>query len=360
MRRQIRKSVAQQIVETVKDVSGHDINFIDQNGIIFASTDLVRMGTFHEVGRQVIKTGQTIEVETDGSFFGTHKGVNIPFLYQGEVIAAIGISGVPNEVRKYAYLAQRITTLILREQELDEQSSGESAQLNYIIRSLIMGELVNYDYYMEFIRKFQLDPNGSFCTIVVQMDARYDPANLSLIESGIYQAFEQTGAKLYTFSYPNEYILLMETERFKKWDYIFRQLAREYQGVLKIGIGNSDTLTRQNLSYQAAKIALASLIGEQDLAVFDQLDLEILLGTIPEEAKRRFLEKTISTLNEKDQNILKTYFGCGMSLKATGEALFMHKNTLQYQLDRIWKSSGYNPRFFQDAVILYLGLKLLL
>lgn len=358
MKRRIRKSVAQQIVETVKDVSGHDVNFIDRNGIIFASTDPGRVGTFHEIGWQVIKTGQTIEVETDGSFFGTQKGVNLPFSYQGEVIAAIGITGVPDEVRKFAYLAQRITSLILREQELDEQSSSEKAQLNYIIRSLITGEPVNYDYYMDFIHKFQLDTEAGFRTIVVRTNSRHDPANLSLIENGIYQAFDQIGAKLYMFSYPNEYILLLETARYEKWDYIFRQLSAHYQGILAVGVGTSEALTRQNQSYQAAEIALSSLTGEQNLAVFDQLDLEILLGTIPADAKRRFLEKTLAALNDKDQTVLKAYFGCNMSLKAASDQLFMHKNTLQYQLDRIWKNSGYNPRFFRDAVILYLGLKL--
>ena len=358
MKRQIRKRVAQQIVDTVKDVSGHDINFIDRDGMIFASTDATRVGIFHEIGRQVVATGQTIEVETDDSFFGTHKGVNLPFLYQGEVIAAIGISGVPNEVRKFAYLAERITMMILREHELDEQSSSEKAQLNYIIRSLILGESMNYNFYMEFVERFQIDLNGRFSTIVVQRNGRFNSVNLSMLESSVYQAFEQTGAKLYTFSYPNEYLLLIETDRLKKWDYIFRQLAREHPDSLKIGIGNSDTLNRQNLSYQAAKIAVSSLTGEQNLAIFDQLNLEILLGTIPEGAKRRFLEKTVSQLSEKDRDILQAYFGCGMSLKTTSDKLFMHKNTLQYQLDRIWKNSGYNPRTFQDAVVLYLALKL--
>lgn len=357
---QIRKSVAQQIVETVKDVSGHDINFIDRNGIIFASTDRSRVGTFHEIGRQVVISGDTIEVETDNSFLGTHKGVNLPFHHQGKIIAAIGISGTPDEVRKFAYLAQRITMLILREQELDEQSSCEKAQLNYIIRSLVLDEDINYDFYMDFIRKFHINPDEQFSTVVVQTNTGYTPSNLSLIEDSVYQAFDQVGAKLYTFSYPNEYILLIGTDRLKKWDYIFRQLAREYQGILKIGIGSSGALIQQNLSYQAAKIAVASLIGEQNLEFFDQLSLEILLATIPEGAKRRFLEKTVSALDERDQAILKTYFGCGMSLKAACDTLFMHKNTLQYRLDRIRKSSGYNPRSFQDAVVLYLGLKLLI
>ena len=48
-----------------------------------------------------------------------------------------------------------------------------------------------------------------------------------------------------------------------------------------------------------------------------------------------------------------------MSLKETAEQLYLHKNTLQYQLDRIWKNTGYNPRNFKDATVLYVGLKLL-
>ena len=103
----IKQDVAQQIVEAVKDVCAHDINFIDSKGIIFASTNKKRIGDFHEIGLQVIKTGKTIEVDTDEGYFGTQKGVNIPFIDKGDVSAVIGISGEPKEVRKYAYLAQK-------------------------------------------------------------------------------------------------------------------------------------------------------------------------------------------------------------------------------------------------------------
>ena len=47
-----------------------------------------------------------------------------------------------------------------------------------------------------------------------------------------------------------------------------------------------------------------------------------------------------------------------MSLVAVCERLYLHKNTLQYRLNRIRKVTGLNPRDFEDAVILYLGLKL--
>ena len=62
MAQYISKRVARQIVETVRDVCDHNISFIDTKGIIFASTDDARVGNFHEIGRQVVQTGQTIEV----------------------------------------------------------------------------------------------------------------------------------------------------------------------------------------------------------------------------------------------------------------------------------------------------------
>ncbi|MFR9077372.1 helix-turn-helix domain-containing protein [Blautia obeum] len=40
------------------------------------------------------------------------------------------------------------------------------------------------------------------------------------------------------------------------------------------------------------------------------------------------------------------------------EETFLHKNTIQYRLNQIHKKSGYNPREFQDAVRLYLALKM--
>ena len=62
---------------------------------------------------------------------------------------------------------------------------------------------------------------------------------------------------------------------------------------------------------------------------------------------------------EKDLELLETYFSHDMSLKATCEELYLHKNTLQYKLDKIHKITGYNPRNFKNAVVLYIGLKLL-
>lgn len=192
-------------------------------------------------------------------------------------------------------------------------------------------------------------------TILIKLNARYNLSNISLIENQIFRTFDQIGAKLYTFNFPNEYILLLPDEQFKKWSYIFHSLAQNYRKLIHIGIGNVCPLSSQQKSYTAAQIALKSLTGEHNIAMLDDLDLEILLGCVTEDAKKKYLQKTVSSLDQEDLDLLRTYFSTDMSLKDTAELLFLHKNTLQYRLNRIEKLTGYNPRAFRDAVNLFPG-----
>lgn len=71
---------------------------------------------------------------------------------------------------------------------------------------------------------------------------------------------------------------------------------------------------------------------------------------------RVYRDKTIAALDKDERELLRIYFDSEMSLKETGERLFLHINTLQYKLNGIYKKSGYNPRKFKDAVVLYMAL----
>lgn len=354
----LKKPTAQKIVETVKDVCGYDINFIDTNGIIFASTDPVRIGEFHEIGKKVVETRQTIEVQTDNSFLGTHKGVNIPFLYNRELIAVIGISGDPSEVRRYAVLAQKITGMILREHELDTQNYGQKNQINLVLHALFENRAINYDFLKEFMNLRKLSTEDTFRAIVVKLDARYHPSNLSVLETALYQALDQFPKVLYTFNYPNEYWIMLTDTIYQSWYYKLQRLADTYTGILNVGIGNSAPLSRVYGSYQEALIAVGSRTSQKNLIKYEDLTLDILLGALPPHIRTRYLERTISKLTGNDIQLLHVYYSSNLSLQQTADHLFLHKNTVQYQLNRINKITGFNPRTFEDAVILYLALEL--
>ena len=141
----IDRETAQYIVDTVKSVCGKDINYIDARGIIIASTDHSRVDSFHEIGYQVVTQGDTKEVSGDESFLGVQKGVNLPVFYHGKVIAAVGISGEVEEARKYAALAQKITTILLREREVEARGSQKRSKISYMLRTLLLQGLTSED-----------------------------------------------------------------------------------------------------------------------------------------------------------------------------------------------------------------------
>lgn len=354
----LSQKTAQKLVNTVKDVCGQDINFINTDGIIFASTNRNRIGEFHEIGKKVIDTKEIIEVETDGSFYGTQKGVNIPILYKHEIIAAIGISGTPNNVRQYAILAQKIATLLLREQEIDALNFRNRNQINSVVHSLVENSHINQEFLIEFLEKQKLSVYDSYRTLIIQPNTRYNPSNLAMLESEILQFFTFIPSSMYSINYPNNYWIIISNSDYKKHAKHIRKWATNYEMILNIGIGSKESIHRQHISFSKAEIALSSLSEQSNIACYDDLTLEIITGSLAPNITEEFHKKTIDNLAQADIDLLKIYFEKNLSLKETSETLFIHKNTVQYQLNKIEKITGFDPRKFTEAVILYLAIKL--
>ena len=134
--------------------------------------------------------------------------------------------------------------------------------------------------------------------------------------------------------------------------------ALKYTGTLCIAVGNPSLIHEIADSAFSAEIAMKSMPAGCNYAEASSLDLELILASINSRNKKVFLEKTLDKLSPEDLELLRIYFSCDMSLKKTCEETYLHKNTIQYRLNHIHKKCGYNPREFQDAVRLYLALKM--
>ena len=350
--------LAQQIVDTVKDVCGYDINFIHADGIIFASTNPDRIGTFHEIGKRAAYAGTTIEVAEDDSYAGTQQGINMPVYHNGRLIAVVGITGIPDEVRKYAYLAERITSLLIREQEINAFSRSQADKKNFIVTSLARGDQNDQSYFAECLKEYRIDTESRKRFLIIRINSRYNLVNLSLLEQKIGQLFNQAGVVLYTFRYPREFLAVIDAEDYEKSSFLFRGFSRKNPDLVEIAVGKASSIFNLNQSYDSAVTALKSLgESESNFADFDNLTLELILSSVDESSRKEFLKKTLSHLSEEDMKIADAYFAEDMSLSNTSRKLFLHKNTLQYKLNHICQKSSLNPRSFHDAVFLYLALR---
>ena len=356
MQTRINAAMAEQIVRTVSDISGRDINFISPDGMIIASTDKKRVGTYHEIGHWAAAEGKNLEAEETDQFRGTKAGVNLPFLWKGETVAVIGITGKPDEVRKYAQLAQRITRLILKERELELLDRSRQAQAGYIVRQLLQGETDRSDFYNDYLQKHDFDEHSMLRMIAARISTRYNPANLTLAEEEIYRVFRSGGSPLYTFLYPDQYVLILEEKSYKGLRSALEKLAEEMKDFLSVGVGSAEKIADISRSYRSAMLA-ASAASPGLLAEYDRLHTELLLGTLSAEVMELYVRRVLSKLSEKDMQYLEVYFRRNCSLKTAAADLYIHKNTLQYRLDRVRDLSGYDPRLFADAADLMLALK---
>ena len=355
----IDRVLASQVVNTVKDVCGRDVNFINASGIIFASTDPERIGTFHEIGHQAAMNGQTIEVQADDHFHGTRMGINLPIYYNQTFMAVIGITGEPEEVRKYAHLAERITHLLIRERELNTISRNLADKRHFVMEALIHQTSVNIDYLNECLKDCGIHTAKKYRILLIHATSEHPLDNLSLLEQKIHQFFDMLSIRLYTFYYPNEYAAVIDPDQLTHNRYILEKFSTEHQTTLKLAIGKACSVYQLADSYKSARTAMKHFSDKTEgFILFDELDLELIFSGLSRQEKDEFLNRTLSAIDSDDRQLLRTYFDNDMSLSKTSSQLFIHKNTLQYRLNHIFQKSGLNPRAFKDAVLLYLGLNL--
>ena len=68
----------------------------------------------------------------------------------------------------------------------------------------------------------------------------------------------------------------------------------------------------------------------------------------------RVTHPTIEALDPPTIELLEALFNHSLNVSHTAKALFMHRNTLNYRLDRLYEATGYDARQFFDASLLQL------
>jgi len=85
--------------------------------------------------------------------------------------------------------------------------------------------------------------------------------------------------------------------------------------------------------------------------------LERIIFSIPE-SKLISLVKSSWRLDRESNKTLEEFFGQNMNMSETARKMFIHRNTLQYRLDKIKQQTGLDVKNFEDAVIAKINILL--
>ena len=133
---------------------------------------------------------------------------------------------------------------------------------------------------------------------------------------------------------------------------------------LQAGIGTeAESLSELHRSYEEAREALLTGgTGEKacgSLFRYSEQKLQRIIDMIPPEGRKKILDEYRTKFDEaafSDEMLetVRVFFEHDLSITSASRELFIHRNTLNYRLDKIRRDTGLDLRHFHDAVVFRL------
>lgn len=132
---------------------------------------------------------------------------------------------------------------------------------------------------------------------------------------------------------------------------------------LQAGIGTeADSVAGLQRSFDEARNALLTgnkYHANENLFRYSEQKLDRMIEMIPPENRKNILRDFYSRFNTELFNgemleTIRVFFRHDLNITSASRQLFIHRNTLNYRLDKIKRDTGLDLRTFQDAVIFRL------
>ncbi|WP_161974913.1 CdaR family transcriptional regulator [Bacillus timonensis] len=355
----LTKEIADIVVkETIKRL-GYNINIFDHNGIVLSSGDKSREDTFHEGALQVVSSGKPLYI-TDSNvieYRGAKPGINFPIYDQNQLIGVVGISGEPEKIKDFGALVVLMTELLIRQQLLSNEVEWKFRTSEAILDEL-MSDHLNHSKISQKLSVLHVNLSAPFYPMAfsVMNEDQDDTPLLSYLYkdleailkpfSCIYAYVDATTFLLLIYSKSINEIARIEStvERYMLTQFGNVRMARGY--VLEHLEQVRDVMKQLRLVLNQTK--------ENKINIRDY-EIQLLLNEVDEDKRKVVKNRIQKQLTPEQLQTLNMFFSHNLNVNATASAMFIHRNTLLYRLNKIYEITGYNPRNFYDSMILKIS-----
>ncbi len=142
-------------------------------------------------------------------------------------------------------------------------------------------------------------------------------------------------------------------------------LSSELMATVKVGIGSVvNSIIEINRSYKDAMVALdVGQVFDGDLQIisYNNLGIGRLIYQLPTKLCELFLEEvfkkgSLNILDDETIITIQKFFENNLNVSEASRKLFVHRNTLVYRLDKIYKLTGLDLRKFDDAIVFKVAM----
>ncbi|PUU87856.1 MAG: carbohydrate diacid regulator, partial [Halanaerobium sp.] len=168
----LNRELAEKIVIKTMHVLGKNINIMNSQGIIIGSGDSKRLNTFHEIAGEVIKTQEAIiikEEETE-EYKGVKAGINLPIIFNEDIIGVVGITGKVDEVSGYGKLVKNMVELILQQEFLRHEIEIDNRAKENFYQQILNENIQNQDLLNDRLKLFNIKKDLNRIVFVISFD----------------------------------------------------------------------------------------------------------------------------------------------------------------------------------------------
>jgi len=352
----IDKSFAEKFIEEICNYSSYNFLVFNRKGIILAATEKDREGAFHEAAYSMMQENKEmiiIQHEDVRNYLGVKCGIDITVSHNHKVIGAIGITGMPEDVKPTIKLAKMTFEVMFDYDDFRKQTRQNNNKKEEFYGLLLASEPENADKLNTLGKKLDIRNDLLRIPIVITTTSNNENVVLTSTQKSL-QFTEQD----FAFISRKQTVVV-----FKSLNELPADLFKEYRTVIFNFLSPiCKTLEEKNVSYNyyvgsfqksfnnyhfAYKHCLWLIERHRSLSFFyDYVEAYIqsvipmqelngiyqVLGTVMDESMKKDFLELFTVLKD-----------CNYNLVDSSRNLYIHKNTLIFRLNKYKNFFGFNP-----------------
>ena len=378
----IEPEMARRFIEQVTQYTEYNINIMDESGVIIASRDPKRVGTYHEVADRLIHGTQEMIVITDEKMFpGVLPGINMAIIHEGRREGVVGVTGDPDKIHDVALITRMAMEAMLKYEKQQEQIRLRRSRKEHFISLLTQSEFASATEIRGIAGQLEYDESRVRVPILCRM---YREASDPPEPEQVLEAMRRSrGHWVQDFSYVMDetHLLVFKTVkvdgrrnmvdyREEIEDYLEDVLkwlkSRDVRAVFYVGT-LQNSFSQYFYAYRHCKWLESHMRHPGDIVFFTDYVKEYFRTLTPrQELHRIFNVYDSETPDEKKQQfveMIKALEETNYNLSEAAGKLYIHKNTLVYRYNRMKDYLGVDPllnmegREFLGLLLMYLAQK---
>ncbi|QGU94861.1 transcriptional regulator [Clostridium bovifaecis] len=344
----ITTELAQNIVIKMMDIIPYNINIMNEKGIIIGSGDASRINKSHEGALEALKKERAIEVYD--AVKGVKPGINAPILFNNKAIGVVGISGNPDEVRPFSEILRIAVELLI-----NQEYTFTNKTLYERHREEFLYELANRTtpYTKSFIeRGLTLEIDVTIPKIAIIFN--FEEEVREEIRKTVYNSAQKD--EFYTTLNSTNIVIFMKENKSvkKRIDKIIGNLNFK----VNIGVGNREEILGISVKQGLQALNIGKKIeADSYIHFYNNLYFVSYLANLKGDKRLSYIIDKLDREGKQASllNTLVTYINMSGEMNQTAEALHIHRNTLNYRLEKIRDITGKNPKQLLDLFELYIS-----